>query len=318
MFDIIYNAAKKATSKAHLKQLLLAQKIQVNEKINYFYHERKFFDSNFKKKEFPYPTPAGLLVLEGLHDKVNWLRELGADADEIARMYAFTGNEYALDRYEQTYCAYASYVAEGDYSRLTKDTYPSCAKKVAEGYVWGKHHERVMSSCFYKNIDVSVIINAYNETSQHDRASIYAEAQEKYLPAQQKFAYPFKRNDPKVVQFELTVLLKSYLLDRSSMVDGNNVTKTYLHYSIFSYFQKSYTQKKAAVEALLEAIDGKDIDLTPHLSTLRNGKLGNQLRYYVKGNGDRLFEEFKSIHSIRDFVKALQEKIKAHKGMQIQ
>lgn len=122
-------------------------------------------------------------------------------------------------------------------------------------------------------------------------------------------------SDPKFIESlkrphqELEDILNKYLEKRSAMVDSNNhQTKEYYHNSFFC-FQKSFTQKKNAVNALIDALNGNPVDLEPHLSTLRNGELGRELRSFIKaGNANSIVDH--SVSTVRDFVHALQEQIK--------
>lgn len=92
------------------------------------------------------------------------------------------------------------------------------------------------------------------------------------------------------------------------MTDSSGTTKEYFHGSFFSNFQKSYTQKREAVSALKNALKGEDVDLSEHLSTLRNGTLGKELREFIKsGMGNTIVG--KKVNTVRDFVQALQDKI---------
>ena len=92
------------------------------------------------------------------------------------------------------------------------------------------------------------------------------------------------------------------------MKDSSKKTKEYFHGSFFSAFQKSFTQKSSAVNALKLALDGNSVDLNEHLPTLRNGNLGKALRAFVKsGKGTDLVG--KNVTTVSDFVQALQEKV---------
>ena len=108
-------------------------------------------------------------------------------------------------------------------------------------------------------------------------------------------------------KYDINYLLDSYLNQRTAVVDSSGTTKEYFYGSFFSHFQKSYTQKKDAVSALKKALNGEQIDLSGHLSTLRNGTLGKELREFIKlgmGNGIVGTE----VNTVSSFVQALQVK----------
>lgn len=106
----------------------------------------------------------------------------------------------------------------------------------------------------------------------------------------------------------INALLSIYLEGRSKSVNAAEKTKEYFHGRFFAAFQKSFTQKKQAVHALERALQGENIDLTPHLSTLRNGQLGDSLRRFIKRGlaNDLVGSE---VHTIREFVAALEAKL---------
>lgn len=117
------------------------------------------------------------------------------------------------------------------------------------------------------------------------------------------FGYALVGNHEKQINY----LLESYFEERVAVTDSSGRTKEYFYGSFFSVFQKSFTQKREAVQALKSALQGKNVDLTDHLSTLRNGNLGKELRAFVKsGMGNTLVG--KEVTTVSDFVQALQEK----------
>ncbi|MGC1181570.1 hypothetical protein [Legionella sp.] len=108
-------------------------------------------------------------------------------------------------------------------------------------------------------------------------------------------------------KFDINYLLESYLEKRKAVTDSSGKTKKYFHESLLSIFQKSFTHKKDAVNALKSALKGEKVDLSEHLSTLRNGNLGKELRVFVKGGlGNALVG--KEVTSVSDFVQALEQK----------
>lgn len=104
---------------------------------------------------------------------------------------------------------------------------------------------------------------------------------------------------------DLSFLLDDYLEKRKRIVNSDEETKEYFYGSFFSIFQKSYMQKREAVTALQQALNGEKVDLTEHLSTLRNGTLGNELRGFVKSGMGKTIAG-KEVNTVSDFVQALQ------------
>ena len=104
---------------------------------------------------------------------------------------------------------------------------------------------------------------------------------------------------------ELVVILNAYLTKRSAVVDKKQQTKNY-YCSFFTCFQKSYSQKQNAVAALKLALAGDiNVDLQPHLATLRDGQLGKQVRAYIKaGHANAIVGE--PVNTVRAFIRALQ------------
>ncbi|MGC1182040.1 hypothetical protein [Legionella sp.] len=108
-------------------------------------------------------------------------------------------------------------------------------------------------------------------------------------------------------KYDINLILDNYLAGRRAVTNSSGATKEYFHGSFFSIFQKSFTQKRDAVANLKLALDGVDVDLSKHLSTLRNGKLGKELRSFIQsGMGDDLVG--KEVNTVSDFVQALQDK----------
>jgi len=85
------------------------------------------------------------------------------------------------------------------------------------------------------------------------------------------------------------------------------ITKEYLHGSFFPSFQKSFTEKREAVNVLLSALNGENVVLDSYLPTLRNGNLGSELRRFVK-DGHATHLVGKDVQTVSDFVHALQDK----------
>jgi len=121
--------------------------------------------------------------------------------------------------------------------------------------------------------------------------------------------YAFAGNNGKACEYRLRGLLDSYLKQRRGDVLETGETKLYLHCCLFFMFQKSYTEKKEAVSALVSALNGENVDLASHLPTLTNGRLGQELRQFVNdGHGNHLIG--KEVNTVRAFVNALQDNLR--------
>ncbi len=104
----------------------------------------------------------------------------------------------------------------------------------------------------------------------------------------------------------LKSLLGDYLEERKTYRDSNGKIKEYFDGCFFSSFQKSYTENHAAVTCLLKVLNGEQEEITRHLSTLRNGRLGARLRAFVKQGlaDDRLGTQ---VRTVSELVKCLSQ-----------
>jgi hypothetical protein len=154
---------------------------------------------------------------------------------------------------------------------------------IVKGYVLGGYHERVEHYRITHNVSPKRIAKEYSEIGNRDKAC----------------------------EYDLKLFLKDYLDKRAQVLDNKGEIKQYF-YGAFFVFQKSYQQKKEAVEALRSALDNhKGVDLSAHLSTLRNGRLGEGLRAFIKmGKADELVDG-KKVRTVRDFVATLELNTKA-------
>ncbi|MBA3536373.1 MAG: ankyrin repeat domain-containing protein [Tatlockia sp.] len=106
----------------------------------------------------------------------------------------------------------------------------------------------------------------------------------------------------------LVTLLDNYLTNRTEKVDEKGKTKKYLYSYIPEFFQKSFEEKLEAVTVLQKALKGEKVDLASHLSTLRNGNLGKELRAFIKaGKANSLVNC--EVDTISEFVAALDAKV---------
>jgi hypothetical protein len=110
---------------------------------------------------------------------------------------------------------------------------------------------------------------------------------------------------------ELQNRLSAYLIQRIDVKDPktNEVKEYYCNF--FTCFQKSFTQKRAALTALGEALSEnpqENLDLISHLPVLRDGNLGKTIRAFVKsGQADSIVDV--KVTTVTEFVIAIQNKI---------
>ena len=238
-------------------------------------------------------TSAAQLAIEGKNDKVVWMRQLGANVDDIALGYAFAGNHEQVEFYRIQHNADVNFIAYG--------------------YIKAKRYEHVEIYRTQNNASVDAIAYGYAAIENHERVETYS-AQHHANVNDIARGYKHAFNHEKRQQYDIKYILKCYLKQRTAMVDANGITKEYLHCSFFSCFQKSYRQKREAVSALKQALKGEKVDLITHLETLRNGTLGNELRQFIKsGMGNGIVG--KAVNTVSDFVQALQEQCFRGKGL---
>jgi hypothetical protein len=116
-----------------------------------------------------------------------------------------------------------------------------------------------------------------------------------------------------VVKDPLTLMkniLDTYLVKRrGDCVDDKNVPQ-YYWCGLFRYLpnSKSFTEKLQAVTELNKALNGEEFDLNAtHLAVLRNGKLGQDLRSFIKsGQADAIIGG-KQVRTISEFISVLQQ-----------
>jgi hypothetical protein len=123
-------------------------------------------------------------------------------------------------------------------------------------------------------------------------------------------AFLVEEDHENLKKYDMKTIALDYLKMRTEEREfPDGPTKQYHHFNIFGFFQKSYQQKSLAVLNLIDALDGKPgVDLKSHLSTLQDGRLGKQLREFIKaGKADELVG--KKVTTVKDFVTALQEQV---------
>lgn len=235
-------------------------------------------------------TAATRLAREGRGDKVEWMRKLGANVNGIALGYALAGDHANVEIYREQYNANAGVIALG--------------------YALAGYHEQVEVYRTQHKANIPAIAQGYALADNDEQVKNYLHRTEYHAKVISAIAqgYALAGNHEKRKKYDINYLLDSYLQERTAVKDSSGVTKEYFHGSFFSAFQKSFTQKSNAVQALKSALQGNNVDLSEHLSTLKNGNLGKELRAFVKsGMANALVE--KEVTTVSDFVQALQEKI---------
>ncbi|MGC1181419.1 hypothetical protein, partial [Legionella sp.] len=183
---------------------------------------------------------------------------------------------------------------------------------IAQGYALASNHEKVEAYRTQHGANVNDIAQGYALASNHEKVETYRTQHGANVNDIAR-GYAQAGNHEKRKKYDINYLVDNYIKERTAVRDSSGVTKEYFHGSFFSHFQKSFTQKRNAVNALKSALNGKNIDLNEHLSTLRNGNLGKVLRAFIQsGMGDTLVGK---ATTVSDFVKALQDK-NAH-GIQL-
>lgn len=350
MFDEVYRIAIESNSFEEIKKSL-----------------NKFPIDALAIKNGVIVTAAGQLAREGQNNKVEWLRQLGANVNAIAQGYAVAGDHEKVEAYRKEYketsndiaLGYAvaghherveayrtencenvnaialGYALAGDHVRVEtyRNKHSANVNAIARGYVLAGNHERVEAYRKEHGANVHAIALGYALAGHHEQveayrkdygADVHAIARGYALAGHHERAEAYRKehgtdvhaiplgdasagHHEKQKKYDINDLLDSYLEERTAVVDSSGSTKEYFYGSFFAVFQKSFTQKRDAVAALKSALSGDNVDLSEHLSTLRNGHLGKELRAFVKsGMGNALVG--KEVNTVSDFVQALQDK----------
>jgi hypothetical protein len=116
----------------------------------------------------------------------------------------------------------------------------------------------------------------------------------------------------------VNMVLKDYLENR------RKDPRQYKYDWLPKFFQKSLTEKETAVDLLERALKGEKVDLISHLETLRDSKLGKDLRAFIKsGMGDYLevlgkplvLPNGENIRTVTDFVTVLDAIVNPKPGL---
>jgi hypothetical protein len=180
---------------------------------------------------------------------------------------------------------------------------------IAYGYALAGNHEQVEAYRTQHGASVHAIVRGYALAGNHEQVEDY---RTQHGASVHDIAYGYAlagnhEKQKKYKKYDINYLLDSYLKERTAVVDSSGRTKEYFHGSFFAVFQKSFTQKRDAVTALKSALSGDNVDLSEHLSTLRNGNLGKELRAFVKSGMANALAG-KEVNTVSDFVQALQDK----------
>jgi hypothetical protein len=276
------------------------------------------------------------------HDAVLEYQNLGVDINEIVAMYALAGNHQKVDEYLVSYPSEISVdtiarcYAEAGYDQQVEEyqvKYYADPNLIVEMYAEVGNHLKVEEYRTVYKVDVDFIASGYARGGNHNKVKEYYQVHkacsEKIAQAYNEAGYfkkyqeysgfcehsnssPILGDEDEIegeqVKKELYNLLSTYKEKRSQELDFSNKIKEYLHGNFFTFFQKSFTQKCQAIDVLSRALENKSVDLRPHLSTLRNGNLGKDLRRFIKeGKANSLFS--KPVTTVSDFVEELQKKV---------
>ncbi|WED41978.1 hypothetical protein [Legionella cardiaca] len=297
MFDEVYTIAIESNDFEELKRKL--KKIHI--------------DAPSIKDGF-FVTAAAQLAIKGKNNKVEWMRQLGANVDDIAYGYALAGNHERAEAYRTAHGANVDaiaygYALVGNHERVEtyRTEHGANVNFIVSGYARAGNHKRVEAYRTEHGANVDAIAYGYARAGNHERVEAY---RTEHGAKVDSIAYGYARagNQEKQKKYDINYLLNSYLKERTAVTDSSGKTKEYFHGSFFSVFQKSFTQKREAVNVLKSALEGNKVNLNEHLPTLRNGNLGKELRAFIKsGIGNALVG--REVTTVSDFVQALQEKV---------
>jgi hypothetical protein len=330
MYNYIYKIAREASSFEDLGRKL------------------EGLDIDAPKEGNPYLTVATQLAIEGRVDRVDWLRRLGADinllvqghaiagnheqvevcrkrhgahVDSIARGYALAGNLEQVEVYRRDHKALVDAIANGhavagnhEQVKVYRSSYEADVHTIAYGYALARNLELVEYYRLQHSIKPDWIAYSHAAAGNHKQVEVYLKQHGANVKAVAD-GYELAGNYGKQIKYSITItsLLDSYIRERTAKLNHSGNTKEYFYGRFFSCFQKSFIQKGKAVHALEQALEGREVNLSEHLSTLRNGKLGQELREFIKsGMANQLVN--KNVNTVSDFVQALQEKISKRQG----
>ena len=192
-------------------------------------------------------------------------------------------------------------------TRSTYNINNALSGSIALGYAIAGDNEKVEEYRTIHEANVSNIAQGYAMVENHVKVEEYRTTHNANVNLI-AHGYKLVGNFIKQRDYDINFILNSYIKERADVCDSKGQTKEYYHNKFFTSFQKSFKKKTEAVNALQEALDGDNVDLSKHLSTLRNGKLGHELRKFIKsGKANGIVG--KKVNTVSEFVNALQEKI---------
>lgn len=127
----------------------------------------------------PFFTPAAKLAFEGHITAVEWLRQLGADVNDIAMGFAYARNHQMVDRYKKEFEAnprsiVMGYALAGEHQLVEKlqEVHNIDMKVIARSYALAKNDTQVES---YRKRGASIyeIAIGYAAVNCHDKVDLY-------------------------------------------------------------------------------------------------------------------------------------------------
>jgi hypothetical protein len=221
-----------------------------------------------------------------------------------------------------------AFAIRGDFEEATKYSKNEIEPKyspdntlhlMAEAAAQGGHHKEVEEYLNNQKVPIEVILRGYAAGGYYDKIEEYRkDSKFKLTNADIITAFKAANNVNPIKEYDLKVFLNDYLVKRENIRDSENKPKEYFYGSLFKGFQKSYSEKKLAVDKLKTALDGGNVDLSQDdIATLENGSLGKGLKQFIKtGKADELVGG-KEVRTISEFIKELKtQKELVHQGPQ--
>jgi hypothetical protein len=338
-YDQIYEEAKKASNFEGLRNKLIKlygnkEKIHVDErKIGQPYitaAAQLAFEKEYEKVEWLEQLGAyqGYIARAYAYSRNHkMVKKYGREAQHIVIGYAMAGAdklvcEYVRNDPDLIQMAAIGYAMAGrcieDILKTLNISDKSMHAAMAYGYAINGDHQNI-DALFYSDAsnERKIFLNAglgYAESLNDKKVRDYLKNGwltygEINSSAYRDILNASSLNRSMARRYDIKYLLKEYSEKRSNIRDSNGDTKEYFYSKFFADFQKSFTQKRDAVDALSSALDGRNVDLMKHKSTLRNGQLGEKLRAFVKSGCANELIDGKEVNTISNFLIALQDKI---------
>ena len=258
-----------------------------------------------------------------LRERLDWLREIGKAYDKkrkgdeylsvtlIAVGCIDGGNDDMVEELREKHGAYVDYIAQfyaicANHTKVEeyREKHKASLTSIFYGYAMGGNHEKLEQLAKEDKKNVNDIAYVYARRLDHKMVWKYYlnhEASNEAITNGYIAAGDLYKGDDYVIYS----ILDNYLERRKNEKDDSGKTIEYRYNQFFVPFQKSFTEKQEAVIALKKALHGEPVDLIAHLSTLRNGELGEELRSFIKsGRANGLFGI--EVNTVTEFVNALQ------------